>query len=157
MKLNGKRPGIHVEPIVLPRPEGDIVMKAQAVGDFKDFDKLCPPPEPRRKRLADGQEILDVEDKGYKQAVENYSQKRVAYMCIKGLSAGTPDLEWEQVKLEDNNTWLKFEAELIESGFSDVEIKRIVAGVMRANCLSEMAVEEARKRFLAGEQAQNDE
>jgi|GEM_PF-2419044 len=153
MKLNGKRPGIHVEPIVLPRPDGDIVMMARAIGDFDNFDKLCPPPQPPRRRMADGTEITNVEDSNYKKAVEAFGQKRVAYMVIKGLADGTEDLEWEEVKLDDHLTWPNFRKELIESGLSDVEVNRVVAGVMRANCLSEAALDEARKRFLAGKQA----
>lgn len=156
MKLNGERPGVHIEPIVLPRPKGDLVFHAKAVGDYEEFDNLCPVPEPPKRKMADGSTVSNVTDEGYRAQVAQYSQKRVAYMCIKGLAEGTPHLEWEDVKLEDHTTWLKFEDELRDSGLSDIEIKRVVAGCMKANCLNEKLIEEARKRFLAGEQAQNE-
>jgi hypothetical protein len=126
MKLKGRRPGIHLEPIIIPRPEEDLVFHARGVEDFEEFEKLCPPPEP-------------------------------PYMVVKGLSEGTPDLEWETVSLENHHTWTKYREELRESGLSDIEVNRIVAGVMRANSLSEVAVEQARKRFLASQQAHSEE
>lgn len=152
MKLKGKQPGVHIEPIILPRSDCDLVFHAKAINDFEPFEKLCPVPNPPKKRLPSGEEILNVEDRGYKQALTNFGAKRLAYMIIKGLSDGTPDLEWEEVKLDDHTTWMKYREELLKSGLSDIEVSRLVAGVMRANSLSEVAVEEARKRFLASQQ-----
>jgi hypothetical protein len=54
--------------------------------------------------------------------------------------------------LSNHQTWVKYRDELRESGLSDIEINRVVSGVMRANSLSEFAVEQAMKRFLAGQQ-----
>jgi hypothetical protein len=156
MKLKGKRPGVSVELIILPRNDGDLVFRARAITDYDEFEKLCPAPEPPAKILPDKTKVFNVADPGYQQAVQNFSTKRVAYMVIKGLTDGTPDLEWESVKMDDHTTWPKFREELAESGLSDVEINRLVAGVMKANSLNEAALEEARKRFLAGEQAQKE-
>jgi len=151
MKLKGKRPGVHIEPIPLPRPNGDLIFLAKAIEDFEPFTTLCPPPKPPTKTLPGGEIISNIEDKGFQQALTNYGNKRVAYMVIKGLEDGTPDLEWETVKLDDHTTWDKYTKELRESGLSDIEISRLVNGVMRANSLSEDAVEEARNRLLVSE------
>jgi hypothetical protein len=88
---------------------------------------------------------------------EAYGVKRMAYIVVKGLMDGTPDLEWETVDISDNTTWSNFRKELRDSGLSDIEINRLVNGALVANSLSERAVEEARKRFLAGLQAPRDE
>ena len=151
MKLNGKQPGVNIEPIVLPRGDGDIVLKARAIDSFEEFDQLCPEPTPPGKILAGGQRINNVEDPNYKAAVAEWVQKRMAYMVIKGLNDGTPELEWEDVVLDDHCTWLKYKKELEKAGFSDVEVGRIIGGAMKANCLNEAAIEDARQRFLAGE------
>lgn len=151
MKLHGKQPGVHVEPIILPRPGGDLVFHCIAIDDFEDFEQLCPPPEPPKKILPDKSEIVNVQDPNYVKTLQNWSSKRVAYMVVKGLQDGTPELEWEEVKLDDHTTWPKFRKELRESGLSDVEVNRIVAGCMTANSLSERAVQEARARFLASQ------
>jgi hypothetical protein len=157
MKLKGRRPGVHVEPIILPRPDGDLVFHAKAIADFDVFEQMCPPPEPPGKILPGGKKELNPEDPTFNQQMTQYADKRVAYMVVKGLSDATPDLEWEDVKLDDHTTWKLFRSELRDSGLSDIEISRLVSGVMLANSLSEAGVERARQRFLAGEQAQKEE
>lgn len=153
MKLKGRRPGVNVEVIVLPRGNSeDLVFHARAVDDFTEFEKLCPPPEPPKKVLPNGEQIPNFQDKDYQKHLENYGFKRVAYMVIKGLEA-TEDLEWEQVDPSNHTTWLQFRPELRESGLSDIEINRVVNGCMKANSLNEAAIEAARKRFLASQQA----
>lgn len=153
MKLNGKQPGVHIEPIPLPRPDGDLIFKAAAIGDFEPFIQLCPVPNPPTKTLPGGEVIPNVEDPNYQKALANHAEKRTAYMVVKGLSEATPGLEWETVKLDDHNTWGQYRKELCESGLSDIEVTRLVNGVMRANSLSETAVSEALQRFLASERA----
>ena len=157
MKLKGKRPGVHIEPIILPRPDGDLVFHCKAIENFDDFESLCPPPEPPAVIKPNGEKIHNAADPDYIKQLSNYGDKRVAYMVVKGLSDATVDLEWETVKMDDSNTWIQFRDEFRESGLSDVEINRVVSGAMIANSLSEFAVEAARKRFLAGEQDQESE
>lgn len=157
MKLKGRRPGVHIEPIILPRPEGDLVFHAKAIDSFDEFEQLCPPPEPPGKILPGNVKVSNPEDATFIQQLNQYGDKRVAYMVIKGLLDGTDDLEWENVDLGNHLTWMKFREELRESGLSDVEINRLVSGVMTANSLSEPAVERARQRFLAGVQVQSEE
>lgn len=149
MKLNGKRPGAHIEPIVLPRPGEPLVFLAKAIDSFEEFDKICPAPEPPQKIMPGKKVTTNFEDPGYKKDVAKHGQFRLAYMVVKGLLE-TPNFEWETVKLEDYNTWLSYEEELRQAGFSGVEIGRIVSGVAIANCLNEAAITEARENFLAG-------
>jgi len=153
MKLKGKRPGVHVELIVLPREDGDLVFRIRALESFEEFENLCPPPKPPAKILPGGKRVEDPTDSAYLDLCQEWGTKRFAYMVIKGLTDGTPDLEWETVKLSDNTTWPKFREELIQSGLCDTEVNRLVSATMVANCLSERAIEEARKRFLASVQA----
>jgi len=152
MKLNGKRPGAHIEPIVLPRPEGNLVFLAKAIESFDEFDKLCPYPTPPQKILPGKQLVSNYEEPEYKKQVMRHGELRLAYMVVKGL-LDTHGLEWETVDLSDYRTWNKYREEFRASGLSDVEINRLVNGVSIANCLSEAAVSEARADFLAGRQA----
>lgn len=158
MRLEGKRiEGPNVETIVIPRTDGrpDIVFKAQAVLDYSEFDELCPRPTPPIKMMRGGEKQADLEDPAYQERLNTYGIKRMAWMCIKSLEA-TPTIEWEKVDLGNPNTWLKFEDELTESGFSDPEIARIRRGVFAANCLNEDLVELARQSFFTGRPRMHD-
>lgn len=153
MKLRGKKiTSPNVEIIVIPRGDGnDLVFKAQAVLDASDFDKLCPRPEPPHVMAKGGTVRVNVEDPVFRKKLINYSQQRMDWLIINSLRA-TPELEWERVKYEDPATWSLYTEEFRESGLSDMEVTRIVNGVMTANALNESKIEEARARFLAGEQ-----
>lgn len=150
MKLNGVRiQGPNIETIIIPRGDGPpIVLKAQAVLDMRPFEEACPEPKPPTRLMKGGAKVPNLEDDFYKKEVVAHGKRRLAFMLITGLQA-TEGLEWESVKLGDSLTWLQYEAELREAGFSEIEMNRIVAGVMAANCLSDDKIEEARQRFLA--------
>lgn len=152
MKIHGQKiEGPNVEIIVIPRSGDtpDIIFQAQAILDNEAFEKLCPVPMPPERIMKGGKREKNFEDKAYKAEMEKYGNKRIAWMILESLRA-TPDLEWETVKLEDHLTWLNYEKELQDSGFSYVEIQRIQNGVFTANCLNEAKVEEARQLFLRG-------
>lgn len=151
MILNGKKiSGPKIELIIIPRNgHDDIILKAQAVKSFDAFDKLCPIPKPPTMIKRGEGVVQNIEDPRYKAAIEAHNQKRLDWMIIESLKA-TEGLVWETVKYEDHNTWHLYEKELLDSGFGDYEIKRIINGVMAANCLDDAKIEEARKYFLAG-------
>lgn len=153
MKIQGKKvEGANVEICVIPRGNGeDIVFKCQAVLSMDGFDKLCPSPKAPLMLKAGGKRIADIESPKYKVASATHSDKRMAYIVLKSLEA-TPDLEWETVKLSDPETWLGYQNELKESGFSTIEIMRIINACMAANCLDEGRIERAREDFLATQQ-----
>lgn len=151
MKIGGRQiKGPNIEIIAIPRSEGeDIIFKAQAVLDMVEFNKLCPDPIPKKVMGKGGVLINDPDDKTYNTAVKEHNERRTAWMILKSLEA-TPDLEWETVKITDVNTWLNYEKELRDAGFSEAELQRILIGVMRANALDDTKIEEARERFLQG-------
>lgn len=148
MKIRGKAVGVHEEPIIIPRPDGDVEIIAKAVEDAEKFEKMCPPPQPKAKKLPNGDIIRDFEDKRYQKDLEAWAEKKTAWMVIKSITAGTPDLTWEEVDLSNHTTWMKYKDEMRESGFSENEINRITNAMLRANGLSEAAFAEARQRFL---------
>jgi hypothetical protein len=157
LKINGETiQGPNIETIYIPRGDKMIVLKAEAVLSYDDFDKLCPTPKPPVKLMKGGKKIIDVEDPGYKAAMDEWASNRSRWMFIKSLSA-TEGLEFDTIKLSDPSTWTNFEKELTEAGFSDVEQRRIVNGVMTANCLNEAKLEEARDAFLLSQQEPQDQ
>lgn len=149
MKLKGQKiQSANEELIVLPRGDDAIVLKAQAILSFDEFEKLCPEPEMAKKTMMSGKQVDNPHDKAYKDAVEDHNKKYLAYLVIKSLEA-TEDLEWEVVDLQNPDTWLSYEKELRDSGFSETEMSRILKGVLAANSLDEGKIAEAKERFLA--------
>lgn len=156
MLLNGQKiEGPNEEIIVIPRPGEPIVFTARAVLDMSEFDSLCPRPKPSIKRMKSGEKIEETDDPRYIAKMDIIASQRFAYLILKSLEA-TEGLEWESIEMDDPSTWSNYEPELRASGFSDIEIQRIVVGVMSANCLNEAKLEQARKLFLAGRAEQRD-
>jgi hypothetical protein len=151
MKIGGKKiEGINTEICVIPRGEGPpIVFTCKAVLDMKPFEKLCPLPKPPVVIKPGGKKYEDVESPSYKAQLETNAKQRMSYMILKSLEA-TEGLEWETVKLSDPSTWDNYTKELEDSGFSQIEVMRIVNTAAAANCLDENRLEQARKDFLAG-------
>ncbi|MFA5758508.1 MAG: hypothetical protein WC942_03940 [Clostridia bacterium] len=154
MKIEGRKIiGPNREVIAIPRGDGpDIIFIAEAVLDHKPFDKLCPPPKPVIKKIG-GEDIPDIKDKNYQRQIQQYSERKTAWLVLTALQA-TKGLEWETVDLTNPSTWLLFRKELIDSGFSDIEINRIINGALTAQGLNEYKIEAARDRFLRHQQAQ---
>jgi hypothetical protein len=151
MKINGQklnRP--NSELIFLPRGDGnDIVFKAQAVPSDEEFTKLFPEPKVPNA-LVPGGTKPDFEHPKYKELVEKRGSARFDWIVLKSLEA-TEGLEWETVDLKNPDTYGNYRKELMDSGINSIEIGRIIKGVLVANSLSEDKIEEARKRFLAGQ------
>lgn len=149
MKIKGKKiEGPNIEIIPIPRAMGeDIIFKAQAVLDMEPFEKMCPTPVPPMKRLATGETIPNLQDDGYLKSIQNLATRRLAWMVLTSLQA-TEGLEWETVDLSDHTTWDLFREELRSSGFSDIEVNRIIAGCISVNALNDDKIQAARERFL---------
>lgn len=153
MKLSGKKlVKPNVEIIIIPRGDGDdIVLKAGPAADMETFDKICPAPKPPTRIYPGGRKAEDINDENFQKEQAQHAETRFYYMALKSLSIN-PELEWETVDLDRPATWKNFLDELKEAGFSEVEVNRVVQGVMDANCLNEDRIDEARQRFLASQQ-----
>lgn len=149
--------------LVFPRGEGREPVKLEviAVLDRSDFEKLLPETLPPVKVKRGGEKELDFNDKNYKLAAASRSEMYTLWLGIKSLyspsevEGGDPEpVEWEIVDVNDPSTWSKYEDELIQSGFSDMERRRIAAAVWEVNTLSESTMKEARDSFLVSRQEQ---
>lgn len=151
MKLKSFTPsGPNVVDAIIPRGDGqNIHFRCQAVLDYSVFDELCPTPKPPTIVYPGGKTVLDFEDKSYKEKVNLWSTKKIAFIIVNSLSA-TEGLEWEHVKLGDPETWEKYEEELRALYLTETELKHIVECVLEANSLNEEKLESARNSFLAG-------
>jgi hypothetical protein len=132
--------------VVIPRGDKDIVIKVKSVDNEEDFHKLCPVPTPPERILPGGERQLNVEAPAHKEAVQKYAQKRLAWITIQSLKA-TPNLEWDQVKDDDPESWLKYTDELSET-FSNVEINEIMDRIFAVCGLSPERIEKATQDFL---------
>jgi hypothetical protein len=154
MKINGKKiHGANTDYVVFPRGEDRIVFKIQALGDMKAFEALVPTPKPGTKMVPGGIQVEDRDDVRFKTETKQYSELRFAYTCLASLSA-TEGLEWETVKLSDPNTWLKWEQELLDSGFNQNEVNYLQYKIISVNALNQDKLEEARASFLLSLEAQ---
>ena len=155
MKINGKIiEGPKPEVIVIPKGEDEYVFKAMPILDYEDFDKLCPVPLPPEKVLKGGEVQLDINDKEYSKKLTEWSKQKLSWMTLTSLSA-TEGLEWDTVDMSDPTTWENYTTEL-KSSFTDAEIQMIVSTVFTACGLNQDKIDEATKRFLAGQgQEQN--
>lgn len=150
MKIHGNRID-SVNEVLIPilRPTGDILLKAQAVHDKSDFEKLVKEPEaPMVMHRGSTAHVPNFEDPGYREKQKKFNQLRSDWLVLKSLQA-TDGLEWENVKMEEPDTWQNWRQELVDSKFTDGEIVRIMNAVVEANGLDEDKIEEARQRFLA--------
>lgn len=151
MKINGKKlDGPNIEVVVIPRQSGDLVFRAQAVLDYTDCDKLNPMPQPPKALLPGGRVQENVEDPKYKKAVDDWAVRKFYWMFIKSLEA-TEGLEWETVDLSKPETWENYKTEMKTAGLSPGEIGRIEMCVTDACGLNQSKIDEATKRFLAGQ------
>lgn len=145
--------------LVLPRNDGDLVFKFQAVTDLDDFEKMCPEPSPPKitKIGRDGPEhITNIHDPAYKASMDEWAGRQTHYQFLKSIAA-TDGLVWDTVKMDDPGTWQNWRTELKTAGFSIGEMNNIWAYFMKANSLSGAMIEEATKRFLTSlrERAEN--
>jgi len=154
MKINGKDiPKQGIETIVFPRPGGDLVFKAKPISNYDDFDKLCPMPKPIEIVKPGNIRVLDVEHPEYKKQLKVWAEKKSNWMLIQSLSA-TEGLSWDSINLSDSDTWNNLAKELETSGLSQLELSKLFEIVLNACGLTQNKIDEATKRFLAGQAAQ---
>ena len=151
MKIAGMElAGPRIETLVLPRQDKDIVIRAQAVLDFDEFEKMCEEPKPEMRMVPGGGKVPVITDEKYVEALTKFAALKTHWMVLKSLEA-TPDLEWETVDKSDPTTWGNYKDELKAAGFSFAEAAMIVRTVTDACGLNQAKIEEATALFLAGQ------
>ena len=148
MKIGGVEVSRCEEVLVLPRMGGDLVFRAAAVISMEEFDAVCPKPEPPVRITKNGKEPNLTAD-SYVKMLQNWSEQRYAWMCIKSLTPS--DIEWEKVKMDKPTTWPLWVEELQEAGISSTEMNRVQNLILEANALNEAKLKEARESFLRGQ------
>jgi len=151
MEINGyefKCPNVEVIPFI--RNGEEFFLRAQAVLDYSEFEKLCPSPKPPEVIRPGGDKSIDINDKTYLEKVNKHSTLKYNWMCLKSLEA-TDGLKWKTIDMGKPETWDKFEEELKASFFTESEIFRIVAAISQAQGLNDIKIQEALKHFLAGQ------
>lgn len=145
-----------VKTLVIPWGDEEYVFKAQPVTDFEAFDQLCPQPMPKEIMRPGGEISRLVEDPAYKIKLDEWSQKKIDWMFLKSLEV-TPDLKWETVDMNNPDTFENCRKELSEV-FPPGIVFRIYELITDVCGLSQDKIDEATKRFLAGQvQAQGQE
>jgi len=165
MKIGGKkidsRPAS--ETLYFPREKDEVVaIRANAVMDRSEFDRLLPVPKPPKKRIKGNILVDNPEDPKYAISVNAHGARFIDWLVIQslcGVNRETQDdepIEWEIVDKQDAKTWNKWEEELRQSGFSDMERKRIHNMVIKVNSLSDARLDEARASFLQPREPEQD-
>lgn len=154
MKVNGEStkstalfpaPG---KPLTFKRGDGFIGFYAQPVWDLTEFHALCPPPENNYTRFTKNGKEKDPEAPAYLEALGKYQAKRWGYVILKSLEPSKDlGVEWENVSLEDPDTWDKVEKELRDS-LGLYEFAKVLSLVDEANAIDEAKLEENAESFF---------
>lgn len=148
MKFRGKTLGErNADVLVLFRGSKRIVIKAEAVESYEEFDALVSVPIPPEKILPGGKKERNTKDSDFIKAREEYASQKTDWLIITSLRA-TKDIEWERVKYDEPATWSEWEPELREAGFIEIECMRIVQLVTEVNSLDDDMLDQARQDFL---------
>ena len=147
MKVNGRDiTSVNEDVLVLPRGnQDDVVFEGRAVKSYDEFNKLVSVPLPPALLTAKGR-VEDVEDTSYKDQLDAYNAKKMAWLVIRTLYTTT----WDQVDADKPNTWIKWVDEFVESGMTSIEQQKVVNFVLAVNSLDQSKMDEAKQAFLLG-------
>ena len=134
--------------VLRPDTNNEIVVHARAFRDFDEFHAVCPIPEPPGRQERGRGWVPNLEDKTFKQRMEQHNLQRVGWMAIQSLY----EFEWSTVEAEHPKTWSKWETEMKDSGFTQIECNLILALILDVNGLNEAKMKEARESFLRGQE-----
>jgi|TARA_R110000824_G_scaffold46141_4_gene132947 hypothetical protein len=135
--------------VVFQKGGEEIVFTVKAVIDEDIVDKLVPEPVPPSiRRKGDKEAKPDLDDQGYLEQLRKVSEYRICYRILESLSA-TEGLEWETVNREDPTTWMNWEKEMMEAGFSQLELDYLVTAIIKICGMSVVSMDAARADFLA--------
>jgi len=158
MRYKGKKvEGRNTELLVLRRPNGKtMAFKCEAVADYTEFEKLCPTPEPPEVLKPGGVRERNLKNPAFIKTLEEWAGKKTDWTVLKSLEA-SPEIEWDTVDMKDPSTWTNYRKEMAESGFTEIEIARVLTTVGVANCMDDGMLEAAREDFLVAEAAAEQE
>ena len=141
----------NIQILVIPHGELDIVIKAKAILDYDDHDKLNPRPvPPTLTKARTGEKSEDYNDKKYVEQLDTWAKRRLAWITIKSLEDS--EIIWETIVLTDHTTWENYIPELKGAGFTPQEVGRILDLVGTVNSLDQKNIDDATSRFLAGQE-----
>lgn len=147
--------GVQVTPppeglLVLEREEGNLVFRARPIpmDAWDQFNKICPEP-PVPMVLVKGEKKANTTDETYQSQLRKLHTKRMAYLCLKSLEPS--NIEWDNVVMDDPDTWEKFEDDLRSAGMTEIEIDKVIKLCVGANTLDEEKLKRARESFLRGQ------
>jgi len=151
MRLNGEQVrNDNIQVVVIPRQKRDLVFLFKPVIDQSRFEEIGPKmPKPPVIMLPGGEKRVDTDDPDYHKKVMAYVNQKNSWMFLESISA-TPELEWDNIDLNDSSTWDRVESELKTSEFTEQEIKLLYEGYAKANAFDDDQLEAAKNRFLAG-------
>ena len=149
VKLGAPAPKLICFPRTNPETgeEYEIPFMCGAVLDFSEFNEAFPEPKPGKIRRPGKEEEDDFENPAYRDAVMDYSVKKIQFMLLKSLES-TEGLTWNKVKIEDPETWELWKEEMAEVGFTEMEISKLQLEVMQANAFDDETLNEAKANFL---------
>ena len=137
---------------VIPHGNKEVVFRARAVltKDYEDFDKLCPRPEAPEIIKKGGERVRDINDKEFNSKLDIWAMQRVDYMILKALEPSK--IKWDSVDMSKPESWTNHRDEL-ESIFGEANTRTIINLAYSVCGLNQTKIEEATKRFLAGQEA----
>lgn len=151
MKYKGKTiqgPNKRLVPIL--REDMEIVFVIQSVVDLSPFYAICPAPKAPVMILPGNRRRENFDDPGYKQLVNDWASKKTQYILYHSFDA-TPDLVFETVDPNRPESWENWSTELQNSGFTELELQRILNAIQEVNSLNDILLEEAKQRFLTSQ------
>lgn len=151
MRIGGKPVKVlGMKTVVIPRGDDRYVFKLKPVTNYDIFDSLCPKPKPQIRQHRDGRTEELVGAPEYQKELEVWAQNRYHWSILESLSA-TEDLEFDSIDMQNPETWTNWQQEFRESGFSDLEVSKILDAILQACGLDSSKIDEATNDFLAGE------
>lgn len=151
MKLSGIQvEAKYFKEVTFQREDKDFVFKLEAVGDYRDFEKDHPPPEPPVLKTPKDVSYTNREDPDYLELRDEWEGWRIAWIAINTIQ----DVEWDTVT-SDPETFENWTKDLEKAGFSFFEVQKLQTEIMVVNGLMEPdRIENAVKNLLAGKEAE---
>jgi hypothetical protein len=160
MKYKGKKlEGRNTDILVLKKGNETIVFRAEALENYREFDKVCKAPVAPQILRPGGIRAPNEKDSKYLERQNGYAEKRLNYMMIRSLvdiscysgddKNNTEKLEWETVDINNPDTYGNWQTELEDAGFSEMERMRVMVLCTQVNALDDNLLEIAKEDFLA--------